>query len=96
MVVTLADAIDNLMVQNLIMVPNPLKANQILYIVNDFAMEERIGLYVEVFDAKGQRVFADEPENYPIAIDYLNQSGIYVVRIVTGTGNIYTGKVLFE
>lgn len=96
LVVTLADAIDNLMVQNLIMVPNPLKANQILYIVNDFTMEERIGLYVEVFDAKGQRVFADEPENYPIAIDYLNQSGIYVVRIVTGTGNIYTGKVLFE
>ncbi|MBQ8721298.1 MAG: T9SS type A sorting domain-containing protein [Paludibacteraceae bacterium] len=96
LIVNLSDAIDNVMIKDLVMVPNPLRANQTLYILNDFTIEERIGLYVEVFDAKGQRVLIDEPRNYPITIDYLDQSGIYVVRIITGTGTVYTGKILFE
>ena len=36
------------------------------------------------------------PMNYPIAIDGMSQSGLYVVRIMTGTGSIYQGKILFE
>ena len=96
MIITIADALDDVMSQNLVIVPNPLRANQTLYIINDFTAEERIGLFVEMFDISGRRVLFDEPRNYPIAVDYLNQSGIYVVRIVTGTGDVYTGKVLFE
>jgi hypothetical protein len=96
LIITIADALDDVMSQNLVIVPNPLRANQTLYIINDFTAEERIGLFVEMFDISGRRVLFDEPRNYPIAVDYLNQSGIYVVRIVTGTGDVYTGKVLFE
>ena len=96
LIVRLSDMVDNVIVQKLIMVPNPLKANQTLYIINDFTIEEKASLYVEMFDARGQRVLFNEPGSYPISIDYLNQSGIYIVRIVTGTGRVYMGKILFE
>ena len=96
LIVTVGDAIESIHVESLTMVPNPLKANQILYITNEFTMEERNGLVVEVFDMLGQRVYADVPKGYPITVEGLSQSGLYVVRITTGTGVMYQGKILFE
>lgn len=94
--ITLVDDIDNVVIEALSIVPNPLKVNQILYINNEFTVEERNSLVVEVFDMLGQSVYIDKPMNYPIAIDGMSQSGLYVVRITTGTGSIYQGKILFE
>ena len=96
LIVTVGDAIESIHVESLTMVPNPLKANQTLYITNEFTMEERNGLVVELFDMLGQRVYADVPKGYPITVEGLSQSGLYVVRITTGTGVIYQGKILFE
>ncbi len=94
--IILADAIDNVSVTSLSIVPNPLKVNQVLYIDNEFTAEEQNGLVVEVFDILAQRVYADVSMDYPIAIEGLTQAGVYVVRITTGIGTIYQGKVLVE
>ena len=34
--------------------------------------------------------------NHPIEIEGLQQSGVYVVRIVTGNGNVHQGKIIVE
>ena len=81
---------------DLIMVPNPVVANHTLYINADFTVEEREGLMVEVFNAVGQRIYVDTPNIYPIEIDGLNITGVYVVRVVTGDGKSYQGKVIVE
>lgn len=81
---------------DLIMVPNPLKANSTLFINADFSVEERNGLVVEVFNAVGQRIYMDAPSIYPIEINGLNNSGVYIVRVITGTGKSYQDKVIVE
>jgi hypothetical protein len=34
------------------------------------------------------------PDNYPIEIVGLGVRGIYMVRIVSGTGDVYVGKIV--
>lgn len=79
---------------DLIIVPNPVRVNNTLYINAEFPMEERNGLIVEVFNAVGQRVYMDTPSIYPIEINALNDSGVYVVRVVTGNGKSYQDKII--
>jgi hypothetical protein len=81
---------------DLIMVPNPLKANSILFINAEFSDEERNGLVVEVFNAVGQCIYMETPTVYPIAVDGLNTTGVYVVRVITGNGKSYLDKVIVE
>lgn len=88
--------VDNVVDFDLIMIPNPVRVNNTLYINAQFTIEERSGLIVEVFNAVGQRVYMDAPSIYPIEINGLNNSGVYVVRVVTGNGNLYQGKVIVK
>ena len=81
---------------DLIMVPNPLKVNSTLFINAEFSDEERNGLVVEVFNAVGQCIYMETPTVYPIAVDGLNTTGVYVVRVITGNGKSYLDKVIVE
>ncbi len=81
---------------DLIMVPNPLRANSTLFINAEFTVEEREGLVVEVFNAVGQRIYLDTPASNPITVDGLNTTGVYVVRVITGNGKSYLDKVIVE
>jgi hypothetical protein len=89
-------ALDNLKATDLTLVPNPVKVNNTLYINAEFTSEEAEGLVVEVFNAIGQLVYSETPTLYPIAIEGLAQRGVYMVRITTGGGQIYQGKVIVE
>ena len=89
-------AVEDVNVFDLIMVPNPLKANSTLFINADFTVEEREGLVVEVFNAVGQRIYVEIPTIYPIAVEGLNATGVYVVRVITGNGKYYLDKVIVE
>ena len=88
--------VEDVNVFDLIMVPNPLKANSTLFINADFTVEEREGLVVEVFNAVGQRIYVEIPTIYPIAVEGLNTTGVYVVRVITGNGKYYLDKVIVE
>lgn len=94
--ITVADAIDNVKGYDLVMVPNPVTVSGTLYINADFSAEERDGMIVEVFNAIGQCVYVDVPSVYPVQINGLNESGMYIVRILTGNGKSYSGKVIVE
>ena len=96
LIVEKGTAVDVVRNFDLIVVPNPVVANHTLYINADFTVEEREGLMVEVFNSVGQCIYVDTPNIYPIEINGLNITGVYVVRVVTGDGKSYQGKVIVE
>ena len=96
LIVEVADAIDYVRTKDLILVPNPVNANNTLFIEAEFTVEERDGMAVEVFNSIGQRVFVDTSVASPIMIDGLTERGVYIVRVITGTGFIYQGKVIVK
>ena len=55
---------------------------------------EREGLTVQVYSNSGALIRQYEPEDEPITVDGLDAAGVYVVRIVDGLGNVYTGKII--
>ena len=88
--------VDNIAIVDLTMVPNPVRVAEELVVVGEFTELERQGLVVTVFNALGQKVYEAEPDIYPIVVDGLYQRGVYVVRVVTGIGEVYQGKVIVE
>ena len=89
-------AMNNVNLTDLVLVPNPVKAEDVFLVQTDFITEEMAGLKVEVFDALGQRVSVFEPTVYPIAIDAMSVRGVYLVRITSGNGNIYQSKIVVK
>jgi hypothetical protein len=89
-------AVGNVSAMDLVLVPNPVKSGNTLYVNAEFTKEQTNGLVVEVFNAVGQRVYIDEPYIYPIEITGLIQRGVYLVRITTGDGKLYQSKVVVE
>ena len=81
---------------DLIMYPSPISANSTLYINADFTVEERSDLRIEIFNSLGQCVYVDTPFIYPIEIDCLSSSGVYIVRVVTGDDKCYRGKIIVK
>ena len=96
LVVLLEDAIDNVEETELVLIPNPVNASGTLYVEAEFTVDEREGMLVEVFNSIGQRVYVDAPSVYPVEINGLSERGVYVVRIITGEGSIYQGKVVVK
>ena len=88
--------VDNVTLANLTLVPNPVRVEEQLFVAGEFSAAERNGLIVSVYNAVGQKVYEVEPNNYPIVIDGLQHRGVYVVRVVTGTGDVRQGKIIVE
>ena len=78
----------------LVIAPNPIKGGEITYINRSWSAEEQRGLRIEVIDAQGEVVMSDYPTEYPIVVVGLNVRGVYLVRIVSGTGDVYVGKLV--
>lgn len=80
--------------QPLILAPNPIGTGDIAYIYRTWTSEEQHGLRVEVINSIGQVIVSDTPDYYPITINSIDVSGIYYVRITTGTGDVYIGRLV--
>ena len=78
----------------LVIAPNPIKGGETTYVNQSWTAEEQRGLRIEVIDARGEVVMSDYPTEYPITITRLNVRGVYLVRIVSGTGDVYVGKLV--
>ena len=89
-------AVDNIVANDLVLVPNPVKVDGKLFVQSNFTKQDRKGLVVEVFNSIGQLVYVEKPTVYPITIEGLNQRGVYLVRITSGNGNVYQSKVVVE
>jgi hypothetical protein len=36
------------------------------------------------------------PTQYPIAVNGIEVSGLYYIRVITGTGDLYVGKLIVK
>ena len=86
--------VENVADVSMSIVPNPVNAGQTSFVYGDFGNVKR----VEILNSFGQVIEAFEPETYPIEIGGINASGIssgvYYVRIVDVSGNVYTEKLM--
>ena len=96
LVVELADAIDYVNKKDLVLAPNPVNANSILFVEADFIEFDNQDVIVEVFNTIGQRVMVDVSLTNPIQIEGLSEEGLYIVRIIVGKGKVYQGKVIVK
>lgn len=95
LIVELSDAIDYVDNKDLILVPNPISVNDVLFVEAEFIDSAHEGIVVEVFNSIGQRVIVDVLFTNPIQIKGLSEEGLYIVRVV-GNGQVYQGKVIVK
>ena len=73
-------------------VPNPTSVGMTTYVYGDFDNLEQ----VVILNNFGQVVDTFKPETYPIEIDGIQSAGLYYIRLVTGSGNVYTEKLIVK
>ena len=74
--------------------PNPVRIHESVRVHLELTAAEREGLTVQVYSNSGALIRQYEPEGEPVTVDGLDAAGVYVVRIVDGLGNVYTGKII--
>lgn len=82
---------------NLAIAPNPTRTGVTAYAEGPWTeadVEE--GMTLEILDAAGRRIRTEEVRRLPIAIDGLNVSGMYIVRITGKDGTAYTGRLIVK
>jgi hypothetical protein len=77
-------------------VPNPVNVGGTVQIDAEFTVSEREGLKVEIINSVGAVIQAATPDAYPLTVSGFEVSGMYIVRVTTGTNGIYYGKVLVK
>lgn len=76
--------------------PNPINGGQSTFVNHEWTAAEREGLKVEVLNSVGQIVDSFTPAVYPIEISGLYVRGVYYIRITSGTGDVYLGKLIVK
>lgn len=94
---TFTTGIEGAEVLNLVIAPNPTRTGITAYAEGPWTeadVEE--GLTLEILDAAGRRIRMETVRRVPIAIDGLNVSGMYIVRITDKDGTTYTGRLIVK
>lgn len=81
-------------VRTLMLTPNPVAPGEDVTVHLDLNAQELDGAVLQVYTSTGSLVRQFRPDMKPIVISGLNVSGVYVVRITDGLGNIYNGKII--
>lgn len=86
--------VDNVYALPLVIAPNPILGGEVTYVNRTWTAEEQRGLTLEIVNAMGQIIMVDQPQRYPIAIEGIDVRGVYIVRIISGTGDTYIGRIV--
>ena len=89
-------ALEDINGTDLVIAPNPIGVDDNAVVGYDWSVEEQEGLKVEIINSLGQRVDVFEPKLYPIVLPRVGDAGVYYVRITTGMGSVYVGRLLVE
>ncbi|HET7732193.1 MAG TPA: LamG-like jellyroll fold domain-containing protein, partial [Paludibacter sp.] len=76
--------------------PNPVLRNEGIQLSCNIGGDDMKGLKGEIINSLGETVEVIHPTASPLKINGINQSGIYLVRLVSGVNRIYTGKLLVK
>ncbi len=87
-------AVDNVTAKALTVAPNPVAVGDVAYITGNFAAEDVVA--IEVYNAAGSLVQADNAPEAPLAVSGLTARGVYFVRVITADGNVLTGKLVVK
>lgn len=82
-------------ISTLVLAPNPVGAGESVYLSMELTAQEREDLVVEVYDSKGMLVERFIPTTEPIIISVSN-TGLHVVRVIDGKGNVRQGKLIVK
>lgn len=85
-------AVENISTVKVDIVPNPVRPGMVANVYGNFDDVET----VEILNNFGQVVDRFAPNAYPIEIDGLEVEGMYYVRVITRSGEIYTEKLLVK
>ncbi|MGM9795698.1 MAG: fibronectin type III domain-containing protein [Candidatus Aphodosoma sp.] len=80
----------------IIVSPNPIFGGQSTFISKEWTAEEQNGMRVEALNSIGQVIDIFAPSTYPIEINGLRVSGIYYIRITSGIGDVYIGRLVVK
>ena len=89
---TEVDEVSGMNAVKVYVVPNPVRPGMVAHIYGEFGEVET----VEILNNFGQVVDRFTPNSYPIEIDGFEVDGLYYVRIITRSGEIFTEKLLVE
>jgi len=76
--------------------PNPVSRNAGFEINYDFTKSDTKSFKVEIVNSIGQTVRVVEPTGSPVKITGLTKAGIYLIRLMNGSNNLYAGKLLVK
>lgn len=79
---------------NIVIAPNPVKVMVLSYVYGEWSESDVDGMILEIVDATGSLVYQGKVEGYPVVIDGLDVSGVYIVRITDKDGKVYVGRLV--
>ena len=88
--------VDNAYALPIIVAPNPVVGGQSTFVNREWTAEEQNGMRVEVLNAVGQVVDIFTPATFPIEVDGIYTSGVYYIRVTSGTGEVYLGRLVVK
>lgn len=80
----------------LVLTPNPVERGKVITAEYDFTVAEQRDLRVEIYNNLGMLVSVSNPVGMPIAMKAPEVSGVYTVRIITGTKDTYISKFIVK
>lgn len=88
--------VDNSYALPLVVAPNPVLGGQSTFVNREWTAEEQNGMRVEVLNSVGQVVEIFTPTTFPIEVSGIYTSGVYYIRVTSGTGDIYLGRLVVK
>ena len=88
--------VDNAYALPIIVAPNPVLGGQSTFVNREWTAEEQNGMRVEVLNAVGQVMDVFTPATFPIEVDGIYTSGVYYIRVTSGTGEVYLGRLVVK
>jgi hypothetical protein len=77
----------------LVIVPNPVQVGEVAYIQFDSEFSI-LNSEFSILNSVGQIVYIGTPTSYPIIVGNISVSGVYYVRLITESGDLYVGKLI--
>jgi len=88
--------VDELQKTELSIYPNPIFRNTDFQINYDFATNELQNVKAEIINLLGETIQVSQPTASPVRISGITQSGIYMVRLISGSNKTYTAKLFVK
>ena len=90
-----AVSVENVALTSLTLYPNPVVAGETIYIDGDIPTNELNDLRIEVYNMLGACIYSVQQSSLETQLS-IDDRGIYIVRLITTKGNIYTGKIIVK